>query len=289
MRCVPIYLQILFSFLLVIIPRYTYASIEDIALQDMPAEDNFIRVGLDYEHSDNIYKVSQNKESNQRVNADVAFNYQRKRQYNNLSLNYEAQYKDESYNSDEDSNYWLGKGAFTQQLFSKNLVFGISHQRQRFIINQQQADSDSNQTERDIFIVEQYWHIPYSKRARFSLHVQHSDAQFKDFTDKDSIQNSADISWEQKLNKISQLQFTYRYSENEFNLNTQYYYEQNISAQYSGQYRLGEYLFELGKSHVKKEQKKGGGLDYHILINTRIKAHLFSLETERTLSNSSFR
>ncbi|AGH80204.1 hypothetical protein PCNPT3_01310 [Psychromonas sp. CNPT3] len=277
-------LRILFVVLMGALPLSSQASASDRAPQD-----NFIRFALDYEHSNNIYKSNHNAEKNQRLKGEVELNYKRKRQSNKLSLSYLAQYKDESHSRLENSNFWQGKGAFTQNIFNKNFVFAISHQRQRFIIDQQQSDLDNNKTERDLFVIEQYWHIPYSNRNRVSLHVQHSNARFKDYKAKDSAQNSADVSWLHKLNKKSQLQFTYRYSENEFNEPSQRYYEQNFAAQYSGIYQFGEYLFGIGKSYVKKEQIKMEGLNYHFRINARIKAHLFSIEAQRALSNSSFR
>lgn len=250
---------------------------------------NSFRLATEYEYSSNIYKSTNNPRANHRLKADLELAYKRLRKHNSVSLQYNAEYQKDNISSDENSNFWTGKGVLSQQLFSKNFIFGAQHERRRFIIDERKSDLADNQTERDLFAVEQYWHIPLSSRARLSLHAEHSRADFDDYPDKNAHDNNGDISLSHQFSKKVALTLSYSYSDEHFTVAGGTYTNQQFKTQLSGQHRLGVYRLSAGRSLLKYQDVEYKGINYALLFDALIKQHFIILEGNRTLTDSSFR
>jgi hypothetical protein len=250
---------------------------------------NSIRIGTEYKYTDNIYKSVDNQEINQRLKADIELSYKRQRKTNSVFLNYHAEYQDESKNPLKNSSFWTGKALVSQQVFSKNFIFGAQHERQRFIIDQSKASLSSNQTERDLLAVEQYWHAPYSERARFSLHIEHARAKFNDYESKNSTNNSGDISWQHKFSKKLQLDISYTYSENNFKEDYNTHNKQKVEASLIISHQFGLYLIAVGNNSIQYQNNESDGINYRLKVDVLIKQHFFVFQTSRVLTDSSFR
>jgi len=248
---------------------------------------NFIQLGTEYEFSDNAYKSASDEESSHSLTADIEASYERLRDTNSITLAYNAEYQVKNNSRQEDNNFWIGKGTVSQQIFNKNFIFAAQHERQRFIVDQSKASTAENETERDLTSIEQYWHIPYSQRARFSLHVEHARARFNDYKSKNSIENIGDISWQHRFNKKIELTLSYSYSDNNFESSSSYQ-KQTLDAQLSGRHQLGVYYLSIGKSQTKYQSAEYDGLNYSFMVNALIKQHQFILSGSKALTDSSF-
>ncbi|WP_028862297.1 hypothetical protein [Psychromonas aquimarina] len=255
----------------------------------LPAQKNFIQFGAEYSYSDNIYKTAENTQSSGRSRADVEVSYAQKNETNDIALNYRAEYTDESNNLLEDSKFWAGNGLFSQQIFTKNLLLGLSHDRERFVVDENIASLSSNETERDIFTIEPQLFIPYSDRSKFILSAAHSQARFHDFSSKNNESNTGQVSWQHQLNRELQLQFSYSNGEVEFDTDTNSYKKQQFNTQVSGSHRMGRYSLTVGKSLVDYQNAEYDGLNYSLTTDALVKQHLFILKAMKDLTDSSLR
>ena len=271
------------------LPSELAAAESDLQGQKQQEKNNFIRLGIELEYSDNIYKSANNPQGSRHFQGDVEVGYKRIRDTNSVSLDYKGEYQNESQNELDNSRFWSGRAIVSQQIFSKNFVFGASHERQRFIVDQSKPSLSSNETDRDIFKVEQYGYIPYSERSRLILHAAHSNAKFDDFKSKNSVSNIGDLGWQHKFNKKFNLKLLYSINQNEFESDSNSYTQHNLIAQLSGQYQLGQYILAVGESLIKYQEDEHDGFNYRIAINALIKQHFFTLSGSRGLTDSSFR
>ncbi len=255
----------------------------------LPAPKNFIQFGAEYNYSDNIYKTAENTQSSGRKRADVEVSYAKINETNNIALNYRAEYTDESNSLLDDSKFWAGKGIFSQEIFTKNLLLGLSHDRERFVVDENIASLSSNETERDIFTVEPQWFIPYTERSKFILSAAHSQARFHEFSSKNNDSNSGQVSWQHQLKKELQIQFSYSNGKVEFETDTNSYKTQIFSSQISGKHRMGSYSLSVGKSLVDYQNAEYDGLNYGLTADALIKQHLLILSAKRELTDSSLR
>lgn len=265
------------------------ASEKDLQEQKLEEKNNFIRLGIELEYSDNIYKSAKNPQGSHHFQGDIEVNYKRLRETNSVSLDYKGEYQNESQNDLDNNRFWSGRAIVSQQIFSKNFVFGASHERQRFIVDQSKPSLSSNETDRDIFEAEQYAYLPYTERSRFILHAAHRRAKFDDFKSKNSVSNIGDLGWQHKFNKKFNLKLLYSVNKNEFESDSNSYTQHNLIAQLSGQYRLGQYILAAGESLVKYQENEHDGFNYRIAIDALVKQHFFILTASRTLTDSSFR
>jgi len=253
------------------------------------AQSNFIQLGAEYEYSDNIYKASINPESSKHTRADIELSYAKEHDTNNIALNYKAEYTNESNNQLDDSRFWSGKGIFSQEIFTKNLLFGLVHERERFTVDENKASVSSNETDRNILTVDQQWFIPYSDRSNFILSVEYSQAKFHEFSSKDNTSNTGAASWQHRLNRQLQIQLSYSNSNVEFKTDSNSYRKHQLNAQLSGKYSLGNYSLTFGESRADYQNEQYNGANYMLEVDALIKRHLLTLSAARNLSDSSRR
>jgi hypothetical protein len=246
----------------------------------------FIEVGAEYEYSDNIYKIANDEQSGSTVIGDIELGYEQQSDSNTIVLNYYTKYEGQSENALENSSYWIGKSALTQELFSKNILFNLAHSRQRYIIDENKTNLAGNQDERDVVDLGLKWLLPFSQRTTFVFGVAHEEIWFDNSNNNDSNSNTGQTSWQYALSKTMQLQLSYMGSEHKFDGLDSDYRQHNLDAQITGQYRLGTYLLSMGETWIQGSDYDYNGQHYGLSINALMRAHLLQLSASRTLLNS---
>ena len=186
----------------------------------------------------------------------------------------------------EDSNYWVGTSALSQQVFSKNVIFSLNHVRQRYILNQNEADLESNTDEKDALNAGLQWSIPYSATSSFLVGLTRAQVWYDDNESNDYGSNIGKISWQHAFSEISQLQFIYTGSQKDFDNIDYTYTEHNLDAVFTRQYKLGSYAFNIGQSWIDNDDTSYTSTNYGFTIDAQIRQHLFTFNTTYELTNT---
>ncbi|MGB5445093.1 MAG: hypothetical protein WBM99_06250 [Psychromonas sp.] len=247
----------------------------------------YIEVGAEYEYSDNTYKVTNGEQSGTTSLGDIELGYEQLGKSNEIAINYTAEYQKQSESEDGESSSWIGNTTISQDLFSENLVFNLEHTRQRYIIDQNIAGIEDNQSERDLLDLGLQWFIPYTERTTFVLGVAHEEVWFNDTGSTDSNSNTGQVSWQYALNPEVQLQLSYFGTENNFDEDDLDYNEHILDAQITSQYRLGTYSFNMGRTWIQGSDNDYNDLQYGMSIDALLGRHLLALNLSRSFTNSS--
>jgi len=247
---------------------------------------DFIEIGTEYEYSDNMYKTSDDEITGDTKRADISIGYKKVLPTTNILLKYNAEYSDTSEDDLEDSNYWIGTSAISQQVFSKKVIFNLNHVRQRYILNQNEADLESNTDEKDSLTAGLQWSIPYSAKSSFLLGLTRAQVWYDKNESNDYGSNIGKVSWLYALSEISQFQFIYTGSQKDFDNVDYTYTEHNLDAVLTRQYKLGSYSFDIGQSWVEADNTSYTSSNYGFNIDAQIRQHLFTFSTTYELTNT---
>jgi len=247
---------------------------------------DFIEIGTSYEYSDNIYKASDDEITGNTKSADISVGYKKVLPTTNISLKYNAEYSDTSEDDLDDSNYWIGISALSQQVFSKNLIFNFNHVRQRYILNQNEAALESNTDEKDSLSGGLQWSIPYSAKSSFVLGLTRSQVWYDDNDSNDYGSNIGKASWQYALDERSQLQLIYTGSQKDFNNVDYTYTEHNIDAVLVREYKLGNYSFDIGQSWIETDSSDYTSTNYGFNIDATIRQHYLAFNASYELTNT---
>lgn len=249
--------------------------------------DGFIEAGYEQEYSDNINKSSDVKRSGTTSIVDIELGYEQYKASSEVAFNYYAEYSDTRNSDVQSDSYWIGHSTISQDIFSKNIVFNLEHTRQRYILDQSQADLDSNKDSRDLLTGGLQWVIPYSPRTSFILNATHSQTWFKEEKANNSSNNAGQISWQYALDKTSQLQVSIAGSKNKFDGFDYAYNEYNLDTSLTSQYLLGNYSLNIGTTWADNGNEKTDVQHYGLTVDAQINNVLFIFNASKILTNTS--
>ena len=247
---------------------------------------DFIEIGTKYEYSNNMYKTTDDEIIGNTKSADISIGYKKVLPTTNISLKYNAEYSDTSEEDLDDSNYWIGISALSQQVFSKRLIFNLNHVRQRYILNQNEAALESNTDEKDSLTGGLQWSIPYSAKSSFALGLTRAQVWYDDNDSNNYGSNIGKSSWQYALNERSLLQFIYTGNQKYFNNVDYTYTEHNIGTVFTHEYKLGNYSFDIGQSWINTDNSNYTGTNYGFNINATINQYYLAFDASYELTNT---
>jgi len=264
---------------------YAYNSI--LTNGDLSHAVSSISMSSQYEYSNNIHQQRDTPISGYNQQTQLALGYKLSLQRTDINLGYQAY--DYRYNDDslDNEQYWIGQGSVNQRLFNNQVTATIGHTRQRYLLDENEADIPSNQAIRDVSTLSGLWTIPYSARAGFELNNTTTIANYPEAEEQDSNRNIAALTWFNHLNNKSQLRLASSYSNVEFPFYNQGYEKIESDIQLIGKLRKGRYELTLGHSYLTQDTNVTKGFTYQLSYNYKFNHQSITLFAQQQLTDSS--
>lgn len=260
-----------------------YAYNPPIINQAVPA----ISVSSLFEYSNNIYQQSESPISGYNQQTQLNLGYQLSLAKTAIDLNYQVydyRYKDEDLNNEQ---YWIGQGSVNQRLFNDQVSATVHHLRQRYLVDENEADVASNQAIRDVSTLTGLWTIPYSARAGIELRNTTTIANYPDAKEQETNRNTAALTWFNHLNNKSQLRLASSYSHVTFPFYSSSYEQVESDIQLIGQLYKGSYDLTLGHSYLTQNSDETQGFTYQLSYNYKFNRQSITLFAQQELTDSS--